>query len=369
MLPASALVARGGAGSGSGGGGGLCGLLAARPASEQECLMALCRGQRFVHLRQTRFGTWRRKRCHVHLSDDLRSLEYARLKGEQRTKTLSIPTQDIINATCTTMFGVASPPDDVKGKRVLSLILRKRPQGAASSPDDGDAPNYNARPKSHVMHLIPNTGCVQIGEVVELAEQNEDGEVEERLGVVLMYDRKDPTLVHVRIDGSEEVVLINSEALTRPDDDEPTRALQENAHKAVWNWYQGVCLLKELCAAVGESATNPQLLEAQASYARLNARIKGEARKRWSAEQLICGHVFTRVFVGPQLRSAKIVPRCYIRCSKDLSELLYVPFDILSGNGTLARLCKGLVSVCYLQFFSSLCWGGRFFAFFDCVWG
>jgi hypothetical protein len=235
----------------------------------------------------------------VALSKDLENLIVVQFKAGA-TKTMVIPTKHILNVTSTSMFGVNSPPEYFKDKRILSIMVLL-------------AENPKSRPESIVMYFFPDTKCVQLGEVVELTEQDEDGGIQEKLGLVLGYDRTDPDIVHVQIGGTNEVVDICSDTLMRNDDEESLQLLRENARTSVWNWFSGLSKLKRLIGIQNRSKLPQAVLDDEKKYLEEKRTLGGRDRTTWHKEHLICGNIFPRAFVGRTLKRAKVILGCYVR--------------------------------------------------------
>jgi len=306
----------------------LC-LLAAAPKSQHEIVTRLMHGQRFIHLNKNKFGFWKKRKCHLILTADLKFIVYSAIKGESTGGKDYISTDRIMNVTCSGMFGVNNPPAEFKDLKTFSIIIRNESKKRADP--------TSKRPKSTVMHLTPDINCVQIGEIVEFTEI-QNGEDVSKEGEVIQYFLENPSVVHVRVADTGEVISVVGETLNRATDENLNLSAQEGASKTVWDWYNGLVKIKALVAQhqtheLGFAEYDNKHEDEERTFA------KGSTRKAWHKKVLTHGIVFNRAFVGAKWKEAKIISNCYVRCSEDMSELLYAPVQsLISGDDKTKRL-------------------------------
>mmetsp|Transcript_23222 Transcript_23222/g.46629 ORF Transcript_23222/g.46629 Transcript_23222/m.46629 type:complete len:1587 (+) Transcript_23222:126-4886(+) len=295
-------------------------LLAAAPASQHKMVTRLMHGQRFIHIYKTKLGFWRKKKCHLTLTRDLKYIVYSPIKGESAAAgRKKIPTEQLTNVTCSGMYGVQNPPTEFRDMKTFSILLT-----------DGESRNVRSLPKTWVMHLTPDINCVQIGEVVEFTEQSGAGEVSKD-GVVIEYNQDNPSVVHVAVKETKEVISVVGETLNRTDGEVSNQA-HETAAKTVWDWYNGLVKIKALVAQNetlqrGDFEIESKREDEERTFA------TGKTRKAWHHKVLTCGVVFRRAFIGAKWKECKTIHKCYVRCSHDLSEILYAPVSCFTGDG------------------------------------
>jgi len=299
-------------------------LLAASPTSQHEIVTRLMHGQRFIHLVKNPFGFWKKKKCHLTVTQDLKFVVYSPIKGESSGGKMRVATENIANVHCAGMYGVSNPPAEFKDLKTFSIIiLNERNKQKAKS-----------LPKSTVMHLTPDINCVQIGEVVEFTEKNGNDDIQKD-GVVIEYNLDNPSVVLVDVTSTGEVISVVGETLNRTDG-EISSATQEGAAKTVWDWYNGLVKIKSLVAELETLKSGTAEYEIKrASEERIFA--SGKRRKEYYQKVLTYGAVFNKAFIGARWKGCEVISHCYLRCSTDLSQMLYAPMSCFK-NSNSARL-------------------------------
>jgi len=297
-------------------------LLASEPVSHHKMIEKLMQGQRFLHLKKNRFGFWKKKKCHIAISPDLEHLVYSPIKGESTVGKQLIPTSSIGNVTSSGMYDVSHPPAEFKDLKTFSIICLH------------ETDRNDKKPKSSVFHLAPDLNCVQIHEIVEFTEMNGDIEVAKD-GKVIEYDQSNPSVVHVKVMATGEVINVVGETLNRTTEENVNAA--NEAGNIVWDWYNGLVSIKALVANYQIQASSSHREESKRGLeSRFHAT--GKSRKLWHEKMLTYGAVFKRAFVGARWKECKVVPSCYIRCSTDLSQILYAPVSCFQGDNKTAHL-------------------------------
>uniref|UniRef100_A0A7S0CZR5 mitogen-activated protein kinase kinase n=1 Tax=Amorphochlora amoebiformis TaxID=1561963 RepID=A0A7S0CZR5_9EUKA len=309
-------------------------LLRDAPASQKEIVTRLLDGQRFIHLVRPKFGFWKRKKCHLVLTQDLMHIVYSPIKGETAGGKVHISTADILNVTCS-MYGVNNPPADLKDLKTLSIIYRDERDtiGSKKPVISGKKRSRasNRPPRSTVMHLTPDTNCVQLGEIVEFTEQMGNGDISKD-GEVIEYNLDNPSVVLVRVLETEEMISVVGETLNRNGEFNSAQT-SEAASKTVWDWYNGLVKVKMLVACLDSIESG--MMDTERKRNDEERALKAiMSRKSWHKKALTWGTVFTRAFVGGMLRDSKVIPNCYVRCSADLSQMLYAPLACFSDKAS-----------------------------------
>mmetsp|Transcript_13884 Transcript_13884/g.20969 ORF Transcript_13884/g.20969 Transcript_13884/m.20969 type:complete len:1648 (-) Transcript_13884:93-5036(-) len=278
----------------------------------------LCHGQRFIHLVKNKMGFWRKRKCHLILSSDMQYLDYSAIKGENVGMKMRIPTTNIVNIASGPMYNVPNRPNEFKDAKTFSLIILKDPG------------LIQTHPKTSIMHFTPDINCVQIGEVVEFTEQSKEGEISKD-GIVVEYNLENPSVVLVGVlNNSTEVISVVGETLNR--NGELNTVVQEKLTRAcVWDWYIGLLKVKQLLADFESFLSGLSITEEKRQAVDQALSIR-KTRKAWHNKVLTYGNVFLRAFVGPKFKETKIIPQCYLRCSTNLKQILYVSKTMILNN-------------------------------------
>lgn len=199
-----------------------------------------------------------------------------------------------------------------------------------------DSQKNEKKPKSSIMHLAPDLNCVQIGEIVEFTEEKGDIEISKD-GKVIEYNLENPSVVLVEVIATGEVISVVGETLNRNQDENGELFNQDSARNIVWDWYNGLVTMKAL---VGELQRQASGFGRQEKMQNTGEKMyaSGEFRKSWHEMMLTYGTVFKRAFVGQRWRECRVVPNCYVRCSADLSQILYAPITCFQGDDKNAHL-------------------------------